>query len=155
MTRLDTEIRIAATPEEVWAVLTDFPAYPDWNPFVRSVAGELRIGRRLRVRLEPPGMKGMTLRPKVIAVDPPRAFGWLGHLSVPGLFDGEHSFEIEPVAAGGVRFVQSEEFGGVLVPLLWRMLEEKTRSGFEAMNAALRRRVEGGQSELEQRNNGG
>lgn len=155
MTRLETETWIAATPEEVWAVLTDFPSYPDWNPFVRSVEGELRLGRRLRVRLEPPGMKRMTLRPKLVSVDPPRAFRWLGHLGLPGLFDGEHGFEIEPVATGGVRFVQSEAFGGILVPLLWRMLEDKTCHGFEAMNKALKQRVEDGPAEPKQRKNGG
>lgn len=152
MTRLDTSIEIEAPAKQIWAVLTDFSSYPEWNPFVRSVEGELETGRRLHVRLEPPGLRGMTLRPKLVAVDPPRAFRWHGHLGVPGLFDGEHGFEIEPLASGRVRFRQSEEFRGVLVPLLWRMLETKTRRGFEAMNAALKRRAERGTAVPEQRN---
>ncbi|MFW6079186.1 MAG: SRPBCC family protein [Gemmatimonadota bacterium] len=105
MTELETSIEIDASPERVWAVLTDFRSYPEWNPFVRRIEGELRTGSRLRVRLEPPGMRGMTLRPRLVAVEPPRVLRWLGHLGLPRLFDGEHGFRIEPLASGRVRFV--------------------------------------------------
>ena len=55
MKRIQREIEIAATPEHVWDVLTDFASYPEWNPFIRSIAGEPRAGARLEVRIEPPG----------------------------------------------------------------------------------------------------
>jgi len=31
MKQLRTEIKIKASPEKIWAVLTDFAKYPDWN----------------------------------------------------------------------------------------------------------------------------
>src|SRR3972149_2322813 len=31
---IHTEIQINAAPESVWAVLIDFPSYPQWNPFI-------------------------------------------------------------------------------------------------------------------------
>jgi hypothetical protein len=37
----------------------------------------------------------------------------------------------------------AEQFSGLLVPLLWRMVNTDTRAGFEEMNAALKSRVEG------------
>jgi hypothetical protein len=39
--------------------------------------------------------------------------------------------------------VQSEKFGGILVPFLRKMLDTSTRAGFEALNAALKARAEG------------
>ena len=59
-----------------------------------------------------------------------------------GLFDGEHSFTIEPLGENHVRFVQRESFRGLLVPLLLRMVEKDTRRGFEEMNQALKTRAE-------------
>ena len=70
------------------------------------------------------------------------ALRWLGRLLVPGLFDGEHSFTIRPLAEDRVRFVQREEFKGLLVPLFARSLDANTRRGFEQMNAALKERAE-------------
>ena len=41
-----------------------------------------------------------------------------------------------------MRFTQSERFGGILVPLLWKKLRDGgTAKGFRAMNEALARRV--------------
>jgi hypothetical protein len=46
--------------------------------------------------------------------------------------------------ADRVRLVQRERFRGILVPLVWRTLDRDTRRGFEAMNQALKQRVERG-----------
>jgi hypothetical protein len=142
MKELRSEIEIDATPAEVWAVLTDFDEYPEWNPFIRRIDGDVRPGGRLRVRIEPVGERGMTLKPTVLAVRTEREFRWLGRLLMPGIFNGEHTFRIEEIRPGRVRFVQSERFTGVLVPLLWRKLRDGgTAKGFTAMNEALMTRV--------------
>src|SRR5918996_6194888 len=117
MKELRTEIEIGAAPERVWQVLTDFDAYPGWNPFIRSIEGETVVGSRLKVRIEPPGARGMTFKPTVRAVEPARELRWLGRLFVPGLFDGEHRLTVEPVDGGRSRFLQSERFDGLLVGL--------------------------------------
>lgn len=141
MKTLRSEITIDAPPEDVWRVLVDFAAYPQWNPFVVEVTGGAQAGERLRVRLQPPGGRGVTLKPAVIEASPPQVLQWLGHLLVPGIFDGRHTFELEPVR-GGTLLVQWEEFTGVLVPLLARSLDRSTAAGFRAMNRALKERVE-------------
>ena len=140
--QLRAEIVIDATPDRVWDVLTDFAAYPAWNPFVRRLGGPAAVGSRLTTPIEPPGGMGMTLRPTVLAAVPGRELRWLGHLLVPGLFDGEHSFRIESLGPERVRFVQEERFAGLLAPLVLRLVERGTRQGFEAMNWALKARAE-------------
>jgi hypothetical protein len=94
------------------------------------------------VYLQPSGAKGMTFRPKVLKAEPNRELRWLGHFLIPGLFNGEHIFTIEPLEAGRVRFVQRELFTGLLVPLFARWLGKDTRRGFEEMNQALKLRAE-------------
>jgi hypothetical protein len=137
--RIATAIDIAAVPAAVWAVLMDFAAYPDWNPFIRRLQGDARVGARLEVTVQPPGSREMTFKPTVLAVEPCRELRWRGRVLMPGLFDGEHSFRLEPTASG-CRFHHGETFSGLLVPLFGGMLA-KTERGFEAMNAALGRRV--------------
>jgi hypothetical protein len=142
MKELHSEIEINASAERVWCVLTDFASYPQWNPFVRRISGELEVGDRLEVRLEPPDSRSITMRPRVLSAEPNRQLRWLGHLLVPGLFDGEHSLSIEPLEDDRVRFVQHEAFKGLLVPLLARSLDQNTLRGFEEMNGALKERAE-------------
>jgi hypothetical protein len=88
----------------------------------------------------PPGGRAMTFRPTVTRVAPGEVFEWLGHLGLPGLFDGRHRFELVETASG-TRLTQRETFTGILVRPLRRSLDTKTKAGFDAMNAALSRRV--------------
>jgi hypothetical protein len=143
MKRLSSEIEISAPPERVWQVLTDFAAVPGWNPFIRSVEGELKTGERLRVHLKPPDGMGMTFRPTVLKAEPGSELRWIGRFLTPGLFEGEHYFVIEPLDAGRVRFVQGETFTGFLVPVMSLVgLFKNIQAGFEAMNGALKERAE-------------
>lgn len=142
MARIDTEITIHASAERVWGVLTDFAAYPDWNPFLTQIDGEAREGAKLSVRITPDGGRTMNISPTVLRADPNNEFRWRGRLLMPGIFTGEHSFRIEATDEGPVRFVQSERFTGVLVPLVLALVGKSTRRGFEAMNQALKQRAE-------------
>ncbi len=142
MKELRSEIEIQASAERVWQVLTDFASFPQWNPFMRRASGEVKAGARLEVRIQPSGARGMTFKPTVLKAEPNRELRWLGHLLIPGLFDGEHILSIEPLAANRVRFVQREVFTGLLVPLFARGLDTGTRRGFEEMNQALKARAE-------------
>jgi hypothetical protein len=80
----------------------------------------------------------------VLRVDDRRHLSWRGRTLLPGLFDGHHFFELEPLGPERVRFVHGENFRGLLVPLLARTLRTTTREGFERMNAALKARAERG-----------
>ena len=147
--KIYTEIEIQASDEQVWNLLTDFASFPYWNLFIRQISGSLSEGAKLTVQFQPPGTDGMTFRPTVLTVEPNRKLRWLGHFLIPGLFDGEHSFIIEPLASDvydglrlRVRFIQQESFHGLLVPLLARRLNIDVRQGFEAMNQTLKTKAE-------------
>jgi hypothetical protein len=144
MHRLDTQIEIGAPAARVWSILMDFASYPRWNPFVRSLEGTPAVGQPLVAFIQPPGARGMTLRPKVITVEAEHQFRWKGKLLFDGLFAGEHFFLLKPTSDGRVVFHQGELFTGALVPLLRRSLDGPTKQGFVAMNEAMKREAEKG-----------
>ena len=84
----------------------------------------------------------MTFRPIVLRNVEAREFRWKGKLLFPGLFDGEHYFGLAPRSDGSTPFTHGERFTGVLVPFFRSALDRSTKAGFEAMNAALKQRVE-------------
>jgi len=133
MRLIETAIHIRAPAARIWSILTDFPAYPAWNPFIIAAEGELRLGARLKITIAPPGHRPMTFRPVELR--------WLGRLLVPGLFDGEHAFGLEQQPES-CRVLHGERFSGFLLPFIGKQLFEATRQGFEAMNTALKQRAE-------------
>ena len=137
-----TEIEIHARTEKVWAILTDFKNYPNWNPFIKSINGEVKVGNTITIRIQPPQSKGMTFKPKVLSYDYNKELSWLGHLLFPGLFDGVHKFEIIDNKNGTITFRQSEKFNGILVSLFKKELNIDTRKGFEEMNTKLKELAE-------------
>jgi hypothetical protein len=141
MRTITSTVELDAPPDEVWNVLTDTAAHSTWNPFITEFTGTLRIGSRIGIRIAPPGGRPMTFRPTITHLEPERKIAWLGRLLLPGLFDGAHSFTLEPLSDGRTRLVQSETFRGVLVWFSAGLLRD-TEAGFTAMNEALRRRVD-------------
>ena len=135
---IKTEILIHASCQKVWSVLTNINDYPNWNPFITSIVGELKIGNKIKARLQPPGAQGMTFTPTILTLEPNKEFKWLGHLWVPGLFDGEHSFTLQEMGNGTTLFIQSEKFNGILVPLFKKMIDGNTIQGFHLMNQKLK-----------------
>jgi len=134
---ISTTTPIGASAEKVWSVLAATDRYADWNPLVRRLVGELRVGQRVEVDLQLPGRKLHRMKPLIVEVSPGRAFEWLGSVGPKGIFDGRHRFEVRPVAAESCELVQSERLSGVLVPFFRSMLTGPTPEAFVALNDAL------------------
>jgi hypothetical protein len=143
--RLTASIEIEADPEQVWAVLTDFDAYPRWNPFITEAAvtsGDgLRPGATMRNRLEQDG-EATTFTPTVLKASAGRELRWLGKVGPGWIADGEHYFVIERTGRDTVRLTQGEEFTGVAVPFVADSVRNDTLPQFRAMNSALKERIE-------------
>lgn len=137
--QIKTSITIQSPPEKVWSVLTDFAGYPRWNPFIKSLQGEVAVGSTIEVNIQPPGNKPMSFKPKVLTYVPNRELSWLGKLWFSGLFDGLHSFQIQDHGNGTCTLFHEERFSGILTGLLNL---ENTKKGFEAMNEKLKEKAE-------------
>lgn len=141
MKKIRKEVLIKAKPATVWAVLTDFESFPQWNPFIHAISGDKEMGAQLAVTIKPPDGKALTFKPRVLAFRENEELRWKGKLLFRGLFDGEHYFRLTEKEDGSTSFIQGENFSGCLVGLLGKVIE-KTGQGFEEMNAALKRKCE-------------
>ncbi|MEM9850027.1 MAG: SRPBCC domain-containing protein [Bacteroidota bacterium] len=143
MKKIETEIIIHAPKTIVWQILTDFEAYPNWNPFIRSITGQAAVGKKLDVAIQITGSKKtFKMQPNVLNYAPQQELRWKGKLWLNGLFDGEHYFQLDALSEQTTRFVHGEHFSGLFVPLLMKQIGEGTLAGFHAMNAALKSAAE-------------
>ena len=142
-----TFVDIDATPERVWDVLTDLPAYGEWNPFIIRAEGTLAVGSRVRMRLLPVNaFVRPTMRPTVTELVPCQRLSFRSTMDRLGLLTVEHTMTITP-QEGGVRLWQDSHFRGLLVRPLIGPLNRARLSSFHAMNAALKDRSEGTQAD--------
>lgn len=130
---IKTTTTINATPQKVWQVLTNFAQYPSWNPFLKSIRGQMQVGSKITINAG-----GTTFKPTVLVYKPHKELRWLGSLFMKGIFDGEHSFTIHDNGNGTVTFKHEEQFNGLLVGLMAKKLDNEVKQGFEQMNARLK-----------------
>lgn len=142
MRTIHTEITINANAEAVWAALMDFEQYPAWNPFITQIKGEAQVGKQLHVVITPPNQKATTFTPKVVQRTDKQYFSWRGTFIAPWIMTGEHIFEIQVLADNQVKLLHYENFRGMLAGLIINKIGKNTQAGFEAMNQALKNKLE-------------
>jgi hypothetical protein len=136
---MSATIQIDATPQAVWAVLTDLARYPEWNPLFREASGQVAVGNRITLRsVHPANGRMMTVKPKITVADPDAELRWVS--SLPGIISGEHRFALAP-ADGGTRLEQGETFRGLLAAFSGKTFA-KAEASFRELNEALKNRAE-------------
>jgi hypothetical protein len=150
MKEIRTTADIHATPQQVWQVLADLAGYQAWNPYITQAAGGLAVGGTLTLHLEPPGGTPLTVKPVVLEAEAPRELRWLWTKGFSGLCDSEECFAIVPKGDNRTHVIHrltctglALSFPGVAAATAAR-LETNFREGMEAMNRALKSRVQGG-----------
>jgi hypothetical protein len=132
MLHLQTSIQLPVLPAKVWAVLTDFAAYPDWNPFITQASGDWAVGNSVAITAG-----GMSFKPRVLNFSAGKELRWKGKLLFNGLFDGEHYFLLTDNGDGTTTLEHGERFSGLLIPAFRKKLETETKAGFITLNEAL------------------
>ena len=132
-----TEALLPAKPEQVWQVLTDGAQYADWNPFIVNFEGRFEKGETLTNTMQPQPDKQVVFKPKVLEAKVNEELRWVGRIFIPGIFDGEHYFILEPHETQ-TRFTHGEKFSGFA---LWFINTNQYLENFKAMNVALSNRL--------------
>lgn len=142
MTDVHTSLTIAAPPERVWAVLTDFAAYPRWTNIISRARAELREGATIRFRIKIEAAPELGFAARIVRCQPGRELTWRGGAPlVPALAWGEHFFRLSP-DGDGTRLTHGEQFGGLLALLLRGTAHARVTRTYDAFNLALKARAE-------------
>lgn len=128
---------IAAEPAAIWAILTDGPAYAQWDSGVERVEGRIAPGETIKVfaKVSP----GRVFPVKVTEFTPGQMMRWSSGMPL-GLFRGVRTFTLSP-EGGATRFTMREEYTGPLVPLIWRTVPDLGPSFVQFANG-LKQRAE-------------
>jgi uncharacterized protein YndB with AHSA1/START domain len=129
-------VEIAAPPERVWQIITDFEHWPSWNPDVAwaELDGELEPGTAFRWKAGPG-----VIRSRLMRTDEPSHLEWTGRtMGIRAV----HVWHLEP--AGGGTVVETRESWDGLLPRLFRGYSTRTlgdsiRRGLDALKVAAER----------------
>ena len=138
MRRFASSIRIRASLQSVWALLTDAVGYPAWNSTVDKVHGRIAPGEKISVHAR--AAPGRAFPVKVIEFTPPRSMSWAGGMPFR-LFTGTRRFTLTPAASGEIEFTMHESYDGPLAPLITRSIPD-LQPAFDTFAADLKRRAE-------------
>jgi hypothetical protein len=141
MITLQTSIQIEAPIDHVWAILLDFSAYQDWNPYMVHIEGEPQLGATIIVHSVPaPGLE-VTAAPVLVIDAAPYKMRWEGGLPDRRKFKGDHWFVLEHVGEA-TRLRHDEHFSGSLAEMLWTKHGLQIESNFKTFNQALKEKAE-------------
>lgn len=138
MKSFSTSTIIHASPETIWAILTDASNWLKWNTTVTKVEGKIALGEKITVfaKVNPNRAFPLTVTEFV----PKERMVWSGGMPL-GLFKGERTYTLSQKSDRSVEFTMQEIFSGLMAPLITGSIPDLQPS-FEEFAAALKRRAE-------------
>ena len=113
------------------------PKYSDWNPFIVNVEGRFETGETLPNTVQTKPDKQRVFKPLILEARINEELRWVGRVGIPGIFDGEHYFILEPHETQ-TRLIHGENFSGFA---LWFIDTDQYLENLKAMNLALSNRL--------------
>ena len=136
MLAFEATIVIDASPEMVWAVLTNVQDFPNWEPNITKVEGQAKLGEKVTVHTT---LSEQAFPVTVSQFIPNEKMVWSSGMPL-GLFKGERTFTLTSVD-DGTQVKTREEFTGFLLPLFRGQIGDLQPS-FDAFAQALKDKVE-------------
>ncbi|MFO1078899.1 MAG: SRPBCC domain-containing protein [Planctomycetota bacterium] len=132
---VSVDLGIKASPERLWALLTNAADIPRWNSTVSSIEGTVAPGARLKIKVP---ISPRTFAVQVDTFEPGRRLVWSDGNAV---FRGVRTYALTPQAGGLTLFHMEEVFTGFMLPLIARSLPD-FKPVFERYAADLKREAE-------------
>ena len=122
---IETAVWIDRPPEDVWKILTATSSYGSWNPMICRLNGDLRVGNKIEFVEGPSPSDGIVSHPTVLVAKAARELTWKGYVSIPGIFNGKHSFILEGTGSK-THCIQREQFSGLFAGRLTKSISVET-----------------------------
>ena len=139
MTRFHTTIDINAPADQVWPIVADAIAFPDWDSGVLAVEGEVRPGATIRLRSEVAPKR--TFKLKVSEMRAPSIMKLSSGMPF-GLFKGERTYAVKPTGDRSCSFSMTEAYSGPLAGMITKSIPDLQPS-FEKFARGLKAEAEG------------
>jgi len=136
-------VEIDAPRELVWAVLTDYEKYPEWNPYTVKVETTLELGTPIVLYLPDPAKPGETFRNVewLSVIDAPHHLQYNTGTEIPGIHAIRDQW-VEDLGDGRSAYRTTDVFTGEIAQLVFDTQGEWVRNGFNAVARTLKARVE-------------
>lgn len=140
-----TEINISATPEKVWSVLANIEGWKDWSPIIKESSGKAVVNSKLVITMSgkngKDGEAGQTYEPFITNIEDSKNLTWSATMGPSFVMTNGKVLELEPTSFG-TRLIHKETFSGMMVPLMWGMVQKNVPKMLDSMNEALKKLVE-------------
>lgn len=139
MRQYHTSVIINAPISIVWKNLNDFSSYPEWNPIVGKLEGEMKSGNTISTFIVP---LGKTYFPKIRVYKTNEELIWEGTQGSRFLMAGKHYYRLEKITDTQTRLLHGEWFSGLLSWFIPKKLLTKMETAFIEHNRILKERIE-------------
>jgi hypothetical protein len=139
MKEIKGSVMINVPAEKVWATVTDFSSFPEWNPFVTRMEGELKEGGAFDIVVSLPDRDDIKYKTTLVKMEKDKELRFKG--KVNSLLSEEHSKLIEQVEDSKCVFSQQMVFKGLLTLFAGKIIRD-SQIGLNRMNEELKKRCE-------------
>jgi hypothetical protein len=138
MYQLQAEVEIAASPERVWQVLTDFARYPEWAGWKGTISGEAREGAWLKVVARPRRGKLKLTLYRILRCEPQQELRWHAIYGPFWSLYGQRYWLLQPLAGKRTRVIFGEAYFGWLMIFLRGMIARRGPEQYEQLARRLK-----------------
>lgn len=130
------EIVINAAPENVWTVLTDTESYDSWNPVMKLLEGEIKMGNKVKYQFTQDPNTISEIPSTVKEIIPHKLLNQAGGMPLILTFDHKYILKSE---GEKTKLIIHEDYSGIGVNF-WN--PKPVEEAYGRLNLALKSRVE-------------
>ncbi len=128
---------IDASVDQVWDVLTDLEAYPQWNTFVEQCESTLKVGDPINMWVRVLPFMAQPQQEFIFENEPARLLSYGIKPAPLGAMTSYRSHTLEPLPSGRTRYLSRFELSGWFAPVVGLLLGHFLRDGFRRMSQGI------------------